>query len=115
MEPARRKLSDSPWFWVYLFGVAALIALFLIGNKADRVQEQRDQNFTRRQHSLELQASAVAQDQEESPHAKERFVRFTPFYVLLGVVTVFAWIMHWRDYYYSERRTAGSTLMQGPA
>ena len=27
--PQTTPLSDSPWFWAYLFGTAALIALFL--------------------------------------------------------------------------------------
>jgi len=104
---AQPKLSDSPWFWVYLFGVAALIAMFLIGNKADTVQSQRDGNFTRRQVSLERQAGKIDDPSyAASDHSlqEERYVDFKIFYGMIGVVTVFAWVMHWRQYL--QRRTA---------
>ena len=98
---AQPKLSDSPWFWVYLFGAAALIAMFLIGNKADTVQAQRDGNFTRRQASLDRQAGKTLADPQPAAAAEpgdERYVDFTIFYGIIGAVTVFAWVMHWRQY-----------------
>lgn len=100
MDQARPKLSDSPWFWVYLFGVAALIAMFLIGQKADTVQAQRDGNFTRRQASLERQAgkNVETKSADGTETAEPRYVDFNIFYAILGAVTVFAWIMHWRQY-----------------
>lgn len=101
MSASRPKLSDSPWFWVYLFGAAALIAMFLIGNKADTVQAQRDGNFTRRQTSLERQAGKIVDDSQsatDSEPAEQRYVDFKIFYGIIGVVTAFAWVMHWRQY-----------------
>jgi len=102
MSPAvRPKLSDSPWFWIYLFGAAALIAMFLIGSKADTVQAQRDGNFTRRQVSLERQAGKTGGDRQPASNAEpgeERYVDFKIFYGIIGAVTVFAWVMHWRQY-----------------
>jgi len=102
---ARPKLSDSPWFCVYLFGAAALIAMFLIGNKADTVQAQRDGNFTRRQVSLERQAGKTITDpqpESDAEPAEARYVDFKIFYGIIGAVTVFAWIMHWRQYLQSR-------------
>jgi hypothetical protein len=102
-SPAR--LTDSPWFWVYLFGAAALIAMFLIGNKADTVQAQRDGNFTRRQASLDRQAGKTIADSppaSDSEPVEERYVDFTIFYGIIGAVTVFAWVMHWRQYLHSR-------------
>ena len=115
MPAGQAKLSDSPWFWVYLFGAAALIAMFLIGNKADTVQAQRDGNFTRRQASLERQAgTAVPQPAatEDDPQ-EERYVDFTVFYFIIGAITVFAWIMHWRQFL--QRRSPSSPAHQIPA
>ena len=97
-------MSDSPWFWVYLFGAAALIAMFLIGNKADTVQAQRDGNFTRRQLSLERQAADVAPGEQAvdteaiNDRPEPRYVDFTIFYGIIGAITVFAWVMHWRQF-----------------
>jgi hypothetical protein len=106
---AHPRLTDSPWFWIYLFGAAALIAMFLIGNKADTVQAQRDGNFTRRQVSLERQAGkssdASPLDAESEQH-EPRYVDFTIFYAIIGAVTVFAWIMHWRQFL--QRRALSS-------
>lgn len=118
MSAARQKLTENVWFWVYLFGVGALIALFLIGQKADQVQAQREENFTRRQHSLELQARAspVASpvdlvEQEDAEHAEQRYVDFTPFYTVLGTITVVAWCMLWRTHLW---RRSASNLAEGP-
>jgi hypothetical protein len=113
--PSKPRLTESPWFWVYLFGTAALIGMFLIGPKADQVQAQRDGNFTRRQASLERQASLqrnaetqlAAASVEEAPlpdlelpeEEADRYVDFTPFYLVFGVVTVVAWVMLWREYF----------------
>ena len=41
----RGSLTDSPWYWLGLFGTAALVALVVIGPK-----------FERRQQRLELQS-----------------------------------------------------------
>jgi hypothetical protein len=113
---AHPKLTDSPWFWIYLFGTAALIAMFLIGQKADTVQAQRDGNFTRRQMSLERQAaggktaSDAAKPADQSAAAEPRYVDFNVFYAIIGAVTVFAWIMHWRQYL--QRRSIPSSSVQ---
>ena len=102
------RLSDSPWFWIYLFGVAALVAMFLIGQKADQVQAQRDGNFTRRQLSLERQAGLqveLVDDAEET-----RYVDFGIFYLLIGSVTAFAWAMHWRQFLLRRKAPAVTKL-----
>ena len=119
MSSAAPKLSDSPWFWVYLFGAAALIAMFLISSKADTVQAQRDGNFTRRQVSLERQAGnasalpAKSSDSQPDIESKEpRYVDFKIFYALIGSITVIAWIMHWRQYLQSRSHLSSQ---QAPA
>jgi hypothetical protein len=129
MSAAPTRATDSPWFWVYLFGAAALIAMFLIGQKADTVQAQRDGNFTRRQASLERQSrrageatpsvlnGKIALTPEdlrpplaESETEEPRYVQFNAFYAILGTVTVFAWVMHWR-----QRLLSRSAASQSPA
>jgi len=115
------RLTDSPWFWVYLFGAAALIAMFLIGQKADTVQAQRDGNFTRRQLSLERQAALnrrvsepeALPSEDSALLAEKRYVDFTPFYALFGIVTVVAWVMLWRQRL--VRRTSPPSTGQTPA
>lgn len=89
--------------------------MFLIGNKADTVQAQRDGNFTRRQVSLERQAGKTNADQRivaSDEDEEQRYVDFTIFYGIIGAVTVFAWIMHWRQYLHGR---SPSPSQQAPA
>jgi hypothetical protein len=98
----RRPLTENPWFWVHLFSVAGLIGLFLVNQKADTLQAQRDANFTLRQHSLDRQSGGVRPPPETSAAEtlqQERHVTFTPFYTLLGIVTVVSWWMVWRRHF----------------
>jgi len=100
VAPPRPSIMESPWFWVHLFAAGALVALFLINNKADVVQAQRDDNFARRQHSLELQAGqSTAADSGGT-----RFVTFTPFYALFGAAAAISWVMLWRQRLRSDPR-----------
>ena len=50
------KLSDSPWFWLLLFGAAAVAALAAIGPKHVRRQER----LVRMQAARERMQSAAA-------------------------------------------------------
>ncbi len=103
MHAKRTSLSESPWFWVHLFAVGALVALMLINKKADEVQAQRDGNFTRRQQSLEQHAneSPIVENSTDvsnlEPDEEEQLISFTPFYALFGIIAIVAWILLWRE------------------
>jgi len=58
------KLSDSPWFWLLMFGAAAVAALAVIGPKHIRRQER----LVRMQAARErVQTAAKAADGSQPP------------------------------------------------
>jgi hypothetical protein len=87
--------SDSPWFWAYLFAVAALIGLALINPKYAQRQAQLERQFEGRQGSA---GAAPAPPEDERPPR----ITLQPLYFGLAAITVIVWLLHWRR---SEKRT----------
>ena len=85
-EPA---FSDSPWFWAYLFAVAALIGLALIGPKYSSRQAQLEHQFAGRQGAAGV--APLDSDEEAPPR-----ITLQPLYFGLAAVTVVVWLLHWR-------------------
>jgi hypothetical protein len=95
MPSAPRPLSDSPWFWAYLFTTAALIALALIGPKYAARQAQIEREFQGRQR-----AAQTIQGQEPSGNlstAEKTLITLQPLFLGLAAITTIAWIIFWRN------------------
>jgi hypothetical protein len=65
------KLSDSPWFWLLMFGAAAVAALAVIGPKHVR----RQQRLVRMQAARERVQTATAKAADSSQPAAEDSVQ----------------------------------------
>jgi hypothetical protein len=94
MPDTPRPLSDSPWFWVYLFATAALIGLALIGPKFAERQAHIERQFQGRQR-----AAQQAQGQEPTgglSTAERTVITLQPLFIALAAVTIIAWIIVWR-------------------
>src|SRR5262245_7525511 len=94
MPAASRSMTDSPWFWAYLFTTAALIALALISPKFAARQAQIEREFQGRQR--------VAQNvhgQEPSgtlSTAEKTLVSLRPLFFGLAGITTVAWVVFYR-------------------
>ena len=91
-----RPITDSPWFWAYLFGTAALIALALAGPKFGPRQAQIEREFQGRQRAaqnLNGQAPSV-----ELSSASRTVINLRPLFLALAAITVIAWIFFWRTH-----------------
>src|SRR6187397_3127970 len=91
-----RPVTDSPWFWAYLFGTAALIALALAGAKYGQRQAQIEREFQGRQRAaqnLNGQEPDVALSS-----AQATLVSLRPLFLALAGITVIAWIVFWRQH-----------------
>ncbi|QDU25688.1 hypothetical protein ETAA8_07580 [Anatilimnocola aggregata] len=105
----RSALTDSPWFWAYLFGTAALIALFFAGGKFGPRQAQIEREYqsrTRAAQQLNGQEPSIKLSTPE-----QTMVTLEPLWYLLAVVTVIGWFLFWR----SRRATNSSPLSSTPA
>jgi len=95
MRATRSSITDSPWFWAYLFATAALIALALIGPKFAARQAQIEREFQGRQR-----ATQQAQGHEPSgelSNAEKTLITLRPLFLGLAAVTAAAWIVFWRS------------------
>ncbi|WP_425616138.1 hypothetical protein NA78x_006077 [Anatilimnocola sp. NA78] len=89
-------MTDSPWFWAYLFGTAALIALFFAGGKFGPRQAQIE-----REYQARTRAAQQLNGQEPTmplSTAERTIVTLQPLWYLLAVVTVMGWILFWRSH-----------------
>jgi hypothetical protein len=88
-ETDRSPLTDSPWFWAYLFGSAALVALFLAGPRYLDRQPQLENRFLARQAGGQ---AVMGADGPIEPSSRERMIiSLRPLYVLLGLLLTGAW------------------------
>jgi hypothetical protein len=86
-------LTDSPWFWAYLFGTAALVALFLAGPRYLERQGQLERQFTARQASGQV---VVGTNGPVPPSTGERMIiSLRPLVAILAVGLSVAWIGLW--------------------
>jgi hypothetical protein len=62
-------LTDSPWFWVYVFSAAAALALFLMGGKYEHRQGHIEDEY--RFGTRTLAKPAAAQEPASAPKSGE--------------------------------------------
>jgi hypothetical protein len=104
MAAPRTPITDSPWFWVYLFGTAALIALALLTPKYGPRQAQLEREFQGRQRAaqnLNGQEPSITMSSADRP-----LISLQPLYFGLAALTAVAWIVFWlrRQVWTSEPR-----------
>jgi hypothetical protein len=91
-----RPITDSPWFWAYLFATAALIALALMGPKYSARQAQIEREFQGRQRAAQ---SLHGQEPSVQLSSSERtLITLQPLFIGLAATTVIAWIVFWRTH-----------------
>ena len=89
-------ITDSPWFWAYLFGTAALIALALAGSKYGPRQAQIEREFQGRQRAAQ---NVHGQEPDvDMSTAQRTLVSLQPLFLVLAVVTAGAWLVFWRQH-----------------
>lgn len=111
--PAPRPITDSPWFWAYLFAIAALIALALIGPKYSARQSQIERQFQGRQRGLQN----LNGETPNSPLSttERTLITLQPLFLLLAAITMIAWIVFWRTHRAHHRNHTDSwPLTPGP-
>ena len=88
------KLTDSPWFWAYIFSTAALIALALAAPKYSSRQTQLERRFLARQEG----GQTIKGDDGQSiapPTRDNLIMRLGPLFVICGLLLLVAWSRFW--------------------
>jgi hypothetical protein len=91
--PSPRPVTDSPWFWVYLFGTAALIALALASPKFGPRQAQIEREYqgrTRAAQNLNGENPDLAMST-----AQRTLVTLRPLFIALAAITAVGWAVFW--------------------
>jgi len=101
--PTRPKLTESIWFWGYLFSTAALITLFVMQSKISSRQNNEQRNFQARQQTYE---NATHPDNPTNVTQKTAHtVTTTPLFVILGIAFSVSWIMLCRQRFFKLNKT----------
>ena len=95
MQLARPQgpLSDSPWFWLYLFATAGLIALWLAGGKYGPRQAQLERQFQAREEARLAARGETPPLQRSSPERLS--IPLWPLYYFLAALVAVGWGQLW--------------------
>ena len=96
MSQARRPITDSPWFWAFLFSTAALLALAVIAPKFAQRQAHIEREFQGRQRAAENLNHREPTVGLSS--AGDTLITLQPLFFALAAVTMVAWIVFWRKH-----------------
>lgn len=91
--PSHAPLTDSPWFWLYLFSIAALAGLILIGPKYYARQSQVERQYTGKVRAS--QAASGAEPTKEMPTPQSTKTSLTPLMILFALIWICAWPLVW--------------------
>ena len=95
MQPPQKKLTESAWFWVYLFSTAGLIGLVIMQGKFDTRQDLEEINFQARMHTYT--GGTDTSEAQQDPAESEQIVTLTPLYIVFGLIFAISWAMIWKQ------------------
>ena len=104
----KRRLTDSPWFWGYIFSTAALIGLALAAPKYRLRQTQLERRFLARQEGGQTIKGSDGATIEQ-PTGNNLILRLGPLFLIVGSLLVVAWSRFWWS-----RVVPGSGAASGP-
>lgn len=102
------RITDSPWYWLYLYCTFGLIALVVAGPKIAQLQLQSEQNYQGRQR-----ANQQAAGQEITiPLAtlEDRRVKLTPLFLILAALLCLGWVSLWYRHFVRRPNSSSSSL-----
>ena len=111
VQPESPSITQSPWYWAYVFCTGGLIALVVMGPRYAQRQAQIEKKGQARQQAAQV---ASGQADVDSPAASETLtIVLWPLFVVLGAGLALAWIKLIRDHL-RRRRLAGHPPAAAP-
>lgn len=95
-KPDKRNepLTDSPWFWGYIFATAALIALAVASPKYHPRQTQLERQFLARQEGGQT-IKGEGGEVIAAPHEDNLILNLGPLVLICACLLVIAWGRFW--------------------
>lgn len=94
---SRPPITDSPWFWVYLYAVAGLIALALMQPRFGPRQAEIERQYQGRERAAERQLGQ--QPTTRLSTRENTIITLRPLYLILAAVFAVAWcVLWWRHF-----------------
>jgi hypothetical protein len=92
---ARPSITESPWYWVYLFTTAGLIALLLLEPRFGARQSQIERAAQGRQRAIQnLSGKEPVTSLSDEEHTQ---ISLRPLYYVLAALLLVAWAnLIWR-------------------
>jgi hypothetical protein len=103
LHPPRRSISESPWYWIYLFCTVGLVLLVLMEPKVIALLARDTNQAVGRQRAWQQQMGQDPAAEMATAEQMKRFVR--SLYAILGSVLLVGWIVFWWQQY--RRRLGG--------
>jgi len=100
-------VTESPWFWGYMFGMFALVALSLAGPKFAARQAQLERQFQGRERAQQIRGGEEPDVPLSTP--QDTVVTLWPLYAGLSAATVIAWGVFW----WTRKKSATPTALRG--
>src|SRR5688500_768942 len=88
---AKPPITDSPWFWVYLFGAAALVLVAIEAPKFSQRQAQIERKAQGRMRAAQQVAGQTPDVELSTP--EETTIDLKPILFVVGAATLVAWVV----------------------
>ena len=124
VQQEEKKLTESIWFWIYLFSTAGLISLVVIQGKFDTRQDLEEVNFRARMQTytgepeiVNKQTITDTNSEDLQNTGDQQIVTLTPLYIFFGLIFAVSWFILWKQRILGRRTpadTSGKTNFKTP-
>lgn len=101
VEPSRKPITESPWYWFYLFATTGLIFLVVMSPKFASRQAQVERQNQGRNRAIQQQIGQTPTT--EMSTSDKTLVTLRPLFWILGGVLVVAWALLWWSHFRQPR------------
>ena len=107
-------LTDSPWFWLYIFSTAALIALVVAQPKYRPRQTQLERRFLARQEGGQTIKGSEG-NTIVKPAGDNLILRLGPLFLIVGSLLMVAWSRLWWSRFIPQKNKAATDAFRSSA
>jgi len=113
--PSRPPITDSAWFWVYLYAAVGLILLAVLQPKYGQRQAGIERQFQGRQRAMDKQLGKELSEQKPFSTPESTIISLRPLYLSLAGACLIGWVvLWWRHFRRRVPETTAATKETSP-